>query len=80
MALFGKKEQARLKVTGMTCDNCRRHVEDALKGVEGVSAAKVDLMFHKADVTYDPQKTTLDRLVAAVKAAGYEAEPKEALS
>lgn len=78
MALFGKKEQARLKVTGMTCDNCRRHVEDALKGVAGVASVKVDLMFHKADVAYDPAKTSVSELLSAVDAAGYKAEPKEA--
>lgn len=76
MALFGKKEQATLAIGGMTCDNCRRHVEDALKGVPGVTAASVDLLFRRAKVTYDPQKASLEAMVKAVAEAGYTAAPK----
>jgi copper chaperone len=32
-----------LKVEGMTCDHCKSSVEGALKEVDGVDAAKVDL-------------------------------------
>lgn len=75
MALFGKKETATLKIGGMTCANCQKHVGDALKGVPGVASANVDLVFHRATVTYDPEKTRLDDLVSAVKESGYEAAP-----
>jgi copper chaperone CopZ len=77
MALFGKKEQATLDVQGMTCDNCRRHVEEALKGVPGVAAASVDLLFRRAKVSYDPDKATVEDMVRAVEEAGYAATKKE---
>lgn len=77
MGLFGKKAQATLDVQGMTCDNCRRHVEEALKGVPGVSAASVDLLFRRAKVSYDAEKTSLDAMVRAVEEAGYSASAKE---
>lgn len=78
MGLFGKKESVRLKITGMTCGSCQKHVREALQAVPGVSAAQVDLAFHKADVTYDPEKARVDDLVRAVEAAGYEAQPQGA--
>lgn len=78
MALFGKKETATLKIGGMTCANCQKHVGEALRKVPGVASANVDLAFHRASVTYDPTKATLARMVDAVKEAGYEATPLEA--
>lgn len=75
MGLFGKKETATLKIGGMTCAGCQKHVGEALKGVPGVAAANVDLAFHRATVTYDPEKAKLDDLVDAVKKSGYEATP-----
>lgn len=75
MGLFGKKETATLKIGGMTCENCRKHVGDALKGVPGVASANVDLVFHRATVTYDPERVDVAKLVEAVKKSGYEAAP-----
>jgi copper chaperone len=56
----------------MTCGNCVNSVTEALKGVDGVKLAKVTLEDEKAQVTYDPQHTSLEQLKEAVKAAGYE--------
>ena len=75
MSLFGKKETATLRIGGMTCASCQKHVGDALRGVPGVASANVDLAFHRASVTYDPQKARMDDLVEAVKKSGYEATP-----
>jgi copper chaperone CopZ len=75
MSLFAKKETATLRIGGMTCANCQRHVGEALRGVPGVASASVDLAFHRASVTYDPQKAKVDDLVHAVQEAGYEAQP-----
>lgn len=77
MALFGKKDEVKLKIGGMTCGNCQKHVGDALRAVPGVKAANVDLAFHRASVTIDPDAVQLTDLVAAVKQAGYTATPIE---
>lgn len=73
MALFGKKEQVTLKIRGMTCANCQQHVGDALRAVPGVASANVDLAFHRATVSYDPATASVDRMIDAVKEAGYDA-------
>ena len=64
----------RLAITGMTCANCVRHVERALRGVPGVQEATVNLATESADVRGDAD---LDKLRAAVAKAGYGIESAE---
>src|SRR5690606_19737315 len=59
-----------LSIEGMTCASCVARVEKALQKVPGVSAAPVNLATEKASVHGG---AALDALVAAVRAAGYEA-------
>ena len=65
-------ERTELKVKGMTCSHCVSTVTEALKAVDGVKVAKVTLDNERAEVAYDPAKTSLDQLKEAVKSAGYE--------
>ncbi|MBI0167515.1 copper-translocating P-type ATPase [Bartonella sp. M0280] len=60
-----------LDIEGMTCASCVRHVEKALKKVEGVDNAVVNLATEKADVT-SKNKLGINELVQAVEKAGYE--------
>lgn len=75
--LFGKKtKQVELTVRGMTCGHCEMRVTKALAGVDGVRKAEVDREKEQAIVTVDAKaEPALASLVAAVEAAGYEAEP-----
>jgi len=61
-----------LPVQGMTCASCVAHVERALKGVEGVSEASVNLATEQASVALDLKLVPLDRLVDAVRDVGYD--------
>jgi Cu+-exporting ATPase len=63
--------EIRLPISGMTCASCVRRVEKALRRVEGVSEASVNLATEQATVTYDPGMTAVERLKAAVEKAGY---------
>ena len=63
----------KLEITGMSCGHCVSHVKSALEGVEGVSQAHVSLENHEAEVTLSGQVIDAD-LIAAVNAAGYQAE------
>ncbi|WP_306119277.1 MULTISPECIES: heavy metal translocating P-type ATPase [unclassified Roseitalea] len=61
-----------LAIEGMNCASCVGRVENALKGVPGVTDASVNLATERARV----QGTAdTDALVAAVAAAGYQARP-----
>ena len=64
-----------LLVTGMSCANCVRHVEQALRQVEGVQQVKVELEAGSARVEHDA-RASLASLVAAVVEEGYEAAPQ----
>jgi copper chaperone CopZ len=61
-----------LRITGMTCNGCVRHVDKALRGVPGVSAVEVNLAAGTAKVVHE-ESAALPALVAAVESAGYEA-------
>lgn len=60
-----------LQVRGMTCGNCVRHVEHAVRGVPKVIAVKVDLKSGEVKVTH--AGADLDAIVAAIDEAGYGA-------
>ena len=66
-------QQSTLDVRGMTCNNCVRHVSQALRGLPGVGEVQVDLASGKARVQHDPGRASAGDLVAAVEGAGYEA-------
>lgn len=63
--------QTTLKVEGMTCNHCRMHVENALRGVNGVENAQVDLAKGEAVVTGAANRQDL---IKAVEEAGYSAQ------
>ncbi|MDK2806266.1 MAG: copper chaperone [Thermoanaerobacterium sp.] len=74
MGLFGSKgETVTIGVRGMSCNHCKMTVEKALKGLDGVSKATVDLDKANVTVTYDPKKVTIDDMKKAIIDAGYEA-------
>ncbi|GHV69741.1 mercuric reductase [Spirochaetia bacterium] len=61
-----------LKIEGMSCDHCVKHVTGALEGISGVKSAKVSLK-EKSAVVEHGDGVSLDTLKAAVVEAGYEA-------
>lgn len=58
----------------MSCGSCVRHAEQALRGVAGVEAARVDLGAKRAAVEFHPARATVEGLVRAVEAAGHSAQ------
>ena len=60
-----------LPVEGMTCASCVLRVEKALKKVDGVLEANVNLATEKVSVSFDEEKTDLHALSNAVTDAGY---------
>jgi copper chaperone len=65
-----------LKVQGMSCDACVRHVTRALEGMRGVSHVDVSLKEASATVEYEPTKVDVQALQAAIRDAGYVAAPR----
>jgi len=66
-------EKTSITIKGMMCDGCVNKVTTALKNVDGVSTANVNLEKGLAVVEFDAQKTSLDKLETAIAAVGYDA-------
>lgn len=60
-----------IPIRGMTCASCAAAIERALRKLNGVEAASVNLATEKATVTYDPSLTRMSVLKHAITAAGY---------
>lgn len=69
-------KNATLAIEGMSCASCVSKIENALKKVDGVESASVNLATHKATVKYDSAATISD-LMKAVRRAGYGVLGKE---
>jgi len=70
-------EKKTFPVKGMHCASCVRTIERSLQRTPGVAEAAVNLATEKATVTFDPGQTTVEQLVRAVAAVGYEAVVEE---
>ena len=65
------KMQKELKIEGMMCQHCQKHVHDALAKMEGVTEVTVDLEGKKASVTMDREIGEAE-FKAVIEEAGYE--------
>ncbi len=57
-------------VSGMKCEHCKAHVEEALKALEGVEAAEASVGGQNVVVSYDEASVTPDQLKQAVDQSG----------
>jgi len=68
-----------LHVNGMTCQNCARHVTEAIQSVPGVRSALVSLEKKSASVRWNADSPKdVAAVIAAVQKAGYEAKAIQA--
>lgn len=58
-------------IDGMTCASCVNAVERALKRLEGINSANVNLTTEKANILYDSNIIGIKELKAAIVDAGY---------
>ncbi len=64
-------DKVMLSIGDMTCASCSQHVESALKKLDGVLSASVNLATEKAAVEYVPGVVGMDDFKKAVHEAGY---------
>ncbi|QLE46273.1 copper-translocating P-type ATPase (plasmid) [Nostoc sp. C052] len=60
-----------LKLRGMSCASCANNIEEAIRSVPGVSDCNVNFGVEQATIQYDPKRTNLETIQAAIDAAGY---------
>lgn len=65
-------EKKTLKVDGMSCEHCVKAITKAAGELPGVKDVAVDLKGGAVSFNYDPAKTPLEAIKAAIVDAGYE--------
>ena len=65
-------DRVTIKVGGMTCVMCVGTIEDALKRLDGILDANVNLSSEKAYIIYNPYMTTVSEMKKAILDAGYQ--------
>jgi copper chaperone CopZ len=68
-------ETTRIGIAGMTCDECVKKVEKALRGVQGVKEVKVDRQNAVATVTFDSTQTHVPAMHDTLLRSGYKPVP-----
>ena len=67
-----------LAVSGMTCTGCENTVTEAVTKVAGVTSIKASFADSTAIVSFDPSKTSVDAIGAAITEAGYDFKGEKA--
>lgn len=65
------KKRQHFPSKGMTCRNCVRHVEKALKSLPGIVQLEVNLEKQEAFLEYDSTVVTFETMASALKDAVY---------
>jgi Cu+-exporting ATPase len=66
-------DHVRFPIEGMTCTSCASGITRAVRKLEGVDSVKVDFGSDSCAVSFDPARTSLPQIAAAVSRAGYVA-------
>lgn len=65
-------EKVTINVQGMSCGHCVKAVEGSVGALDGVQSVKVDLKAATADVEYNDQQVSLDKIKETIEDQGYD--------
>lgn len=67
-------KKATLQLETLTCPTCMQKIAGAIKNVNGVVPTSVKIQFNasKAKAEFDDQQTSLQKIVDAIRALGYD--------
>ncbi len=71
----GDAREVSLVVAGMTCAACAWLLEQRLAGMDGVEACEVSLATGRAHLRWQPSRTALSAMLAAIDGLGFDARP-----
>ena len=61
-----------IKIKGMGCQNCVKAVTEELTALDGINKVNVSLENACAEVEYDENKVTTDKMLEVIKELEYE--------
>ncbi len=70
-------KEAVIGIGGMTCASCAKAVERAVKKLDGIFEAEVNIATENLRVEYDPSTARLSMIKEAIKKAGYTSIERE---
>lgn len=70
-------EHAMFKVSG-NCETCKKTIEKAAQSLEGVNVADWNIETKQIHVSFNKDKTSLDKIHKAIAAAGYDTDKEKA--
>ena len=68
-------DEATIGIAGMTCDNCVRRVDKALRNLPGIKEVSVDRERALARVVYDGTQVNVPAMHDALLKSGYKPVP-----
>lgn len=68
----------KLRIEGMTCINCENRIAQVLRSVDGISRVSVSYERGEAEITYDNERITHDKIVAIIEVLDYRVLPDQA--
>jgi copper chaperone len=74
-ATSSEVQLATLTIEGMVCQGCAEAAKQTLEGVAGVVSAQTDFQLGTATIAFDPSKTNVDALAAAIEGVDQDAAP-----
>ena len=74
MSLIRNMETITLKIQNMHCSSCAMNIDGELEDMPGVKSASTSYARATTSVEYDPGLLTVEKLLEAVKRAGYNGE------
>ncbi|WP_082235468.1 heavy metal translocating P-type ATPase [Halobacillus massiliensis] len=72
-----QKEQVELDIHGMTCSACSSRIQKVLNKMDGIDQATINLATEAGFVEYEPNRVSVDDIIAKVKKLGYDAVIKQ---
>jgi len=67
-----QNEELFLFISGMSCSNCSRIIENSLSSIAGIISARVYLAEESAEILYDKRLLSKDVILEKISALGYE--------
>ena len=62
-----------LRISGMHCTSCAMNIDGELEDTKGVKDVNTSYAKHQTEVTYDEKMVDPDKIIQAIKRAGYTA-------
>lgn len=69
-------QKVRLEIPNISCDHCRKTIEDSLSGIDGVYAVSVEVPDKYVDATFNESDVSLNKIEDILDDIGYKVAKK----